>query len=295
MSAVPLSWRALAAALLCTLAVGARAGESAHHTFWIVKGAHNTVYLLGSVHVLKPTARDLPAEALHAYADAAALVMELDLNDPSADLALGTDLSLESLPDGQTLAGVLGPEAYRRFTSHVQTLGLEPDLFSSYQPWFAAMVMEQAELAQQGFDPGSGVDEQLAQRAAADRKPIIPLETLDEQLGFFAHLSMAQQRRFLLYMLDDADDAVHSADAIVNAWRSGDVASLERLLTESSQEYPELFRLLTSDRNRRWLPTLTELLRAREDYLVVVGALHLVGRDGLVHLLQQQGFQVEQH
>jgi uncharacterized protein YbaP (TraB family) len=283
------------AALLCALALLARADDSPHHTFWVAKGPHNTVYLLGSVHVLKPTERDLPAEALHAYADAAALVMELDLNDPAADLALGTDMSLESLPPGETLSGVLGPDAYHRFTAHVQTLGLEPDVFSSYQPWFAAMVMQQAELAQQGFDPGSGVDEQFAQRAAADHKPIIPLETLDEQLGFFAHLSMDQQRRFLLYMLDDADDAVHSADAIVGAWRNGDVASLERLLTESSQEYPELFRLLTTDRNRRWLPTVTELLHAREDYLVVVGALHLVGPDGLVHLLQQQGYQVEQH
>jgi uncharacterized protein YbaP (TraB family) len=284
----------LVTALLYALAAAAHAGES-HHTFWIVKGDHNTVYLLGSVHVLKPTERDLPDEALRAYAAAAALVMEIDLNDPSADMALGMDLSLESLPEGQTLAEVLGPEVYRRFTEHVHSLGLEPDLFSSYQPWFAALAMQQAELSQQGFEPGSGVDEQIAQRAAVDRKPIIALETLDQQLGFFAHLSMDQQRRFLLYMLDDADDTVHSADAVVSAWRTGDVASLERLLTESTQEYPELFRVLTTDRNRRWLPTLTDLLHGQDDYLVVVGALHLVGQDGLVHLLQQAGYQVAQH
>jgi uncharacterized protein len=286
--------RTFAAALLFALAAAAH-GDEAHHTLWVVKGDHNTVYLLGSVHVLKPTERDLPPEALRAYSDAAALVMEIDLNDPSADMALGMDLSLASLPEGQTLADVLGSDAYRRFTAHVHTLGLEPEMFSSYQPWFAAMAMEQAELAQQGFEAGSGVDEQIAQRAAGDHKPIIALETLDQQLGFFANLSLDQQRRFLLYMLDEADETVHSADAVVAAWRSGDVAALERLLTESSAEDPELFRMLTTDRNRRWLPTVTGLLHEREDYLVVVGALHLVGQDGLVHLLQQSGYRVEQH
>jgi uncharacterized protein YbaP (TraB family) len=237
----------------------------------------------------------LPAEDLRAYSKAAALVMEIDLNSLGADPSLGIDPKLETLPAGQTLAEVLGPSIYERFTSHVHTLGLEPEVFSSFQPWFAAMAMQQAELAQQGFDAGSGVDEQFAERAAGDHKPIIALETFQQQLGFFAHLSIDEQRRFLLYMLDDADDTLDSADAVVAAWRSGDVARLERLLSESSEQYPELFRMLTTDRNRRWLPTVTGLLAARQDYLVIVGALHLVGQDGLVNLLRQAGYQVEQH
>lgn len=281
------------APVLCRAPV-ARADE-AHHTLWVAKGAHNTVYLLGSVHVLKPGDRDLPAEALHAYSQAAALVMEIDLNSLGADPSLGIDPSLETLPEGETLAVVLGPSVYQRFTTHVRTLGLEPDIFATFQPWFAAMAMQQAELAQQGFDSGSGVDEQFAERAASDHKPIIALETIEQQLGFFAHLSIDQQRRFLLYMLDDADDTLDSADAVVAAWRSGDVVRLERLLRESSEQYPELFRMLTTDRNRRWLPTVTGLLAARQDYLVIVGALHLVGQDGLVNLLRQAGYQVEQH
>jgi len=281
------------APVLC-LAPAARADE-AHHTLWVAKGAHNTVYLLGSVHVLKPGDRDLPAEALRAYSQAAALVMEIDLNSLGTDPSLGIDPKLETLPEGETLAGVLGPSIYERFTTHVRTLGLEPDTFATFQPWFAALAMQQAELAQQGFDSGSGVDEQFAERAASDHKPIIALETIEQQLGFFAHLSIDQQRRFLLYMLDDADDTLDSADAVVAAWRSGDVVRLERLLRESSEQYPELFRTLTTDRNRRWLPTVTGLLAARQDYLVIVGALHLVGQDGLVNLLRQAGYQVEQH
>jgi len=285
--------RCVAVWLLCLTGAVARA-DGAHHTLWTVKGTHNTVYLLGSVHVLKSGERDLPPEALRAYADAEALVMEIDLNDAGMAAMLMSDTSLETLPEGQTLADVLSADEYRRFASHVSKLGLDPDMFSMFQPWFAAMSMQQAELAQQGYEAGAGVDEQLAQRAAADHKPIIGLETVDEQLGLFAHLSIEQQRRFLQYMLDDADDTQHSADAVVAAWRSGDVRQLERLLSESSMQYPELFRMLTTDRNRRWMPTLTGLLHESRDYLVIVGALHLVGRDGLVQLLQQAGYTVEQ-
>src|ERR1035441_8772314 len=100
--------RLIAALLLCAVCAAAHADDG-HHTFWIVKGAHNTVYLLGSVHVLKPADSDLPSEAVRAYASAKALVMEIDLNNVTADSLLGGDLSMESLPAGQTLAEALGP------------------------------------------------------------------------------------------------------------------------------------------------------------------------------------------
>jgi uncharacterized protein YbaP (TraB family) len=292
----PRAYRRLTAALLLSFVLSASAhADEAHHTFWSVKGAHNTVYLLGSVHVLKPTDSVLPPEALRAYTKAKALVMEIDLNNATAESLMDADTSLETLPEGQTLASVLGPLGFARFCAHVKKLGLDPDFFSAFQPWFAAMAIEQQELTQQGFDASSGVDEQFAQRAATDQKPIIGLETMTQQLGFFAQLTFDQQRRFLLYTLDDADDDANSADEVVNAWRTGDLKTLERLLSESYQQYPELFRMLTTDRNRQWLPTITQLLHEDQDYLVIVGALHLVGKDGVVQMLAQAGYPAVQH
>jgi hypothetical protein len=282
--------------LLCVLLCGASTRAAPPlHTFWTVKGAHNTLFLLGSVHVLKPSDSDLPAEALHAYDSASALVMELDLNNLDAGQLAGAGPELESLPAGETLQHVLGDAAYGRFLEHAKPLGLDPELFSHYQPWFVAVSLEQLELMQLGFEAGSGVDEQFAQRAQQDHKPIVALETLDDQLGLFAHLSLEQQRRFLLYTLDDADDASSQVDAVVEAWRHGDTATLERLLGESYKEFPELYRLLTTDRNRKWLPTLLGMLHENQDYLVIVGALHLVGKDGVVELLRQAGYEVVQH
>jgi uncharacterized protein YbaP (TraB family) len=279
--------------LVCVLAPQAQA-DGARHTFWSIKGQSNTVYLLGSIHVLKSADHELPQDALRAYSVAGSLVMELDLNAASTDKLISGSLGGEMLPEGQTLASALGPEAFAKLVAHLKTLGLEPDFFEQMQPWFVALTLEQLEVARLGFDPDSGVEAQFTRRAQADHKPIIALETMDEQLGLFSHMPLDQQRRFLLYCLEDADDSAQEMDEIVKAWQRGDTAVLERLLGEGMEKFPDLYRVLTTDRNRRWLPRIETMLHDKQDYLVIVGALHLVGRDGVVALLERQGYKVVQ-
>ena len=280
--------------LLCAPALGVAADE-AHHTFWEVKGKHNTVYLLGSVHMLKPADSTLPPETLQAYAASKGLVMELDLNSLSPDQLLGESTALATLPDGETLAHVLGPQLYAQLQAVAKTNGFDADFLEHMQPWFAALMVEQMELAKSGFEPGAGVDEQFAQLAQTDHKPIIALETLDEQLGIFAHLSLDQQRQYLRSTLEQSSTDASDTQDIVRAWQHGDTATLEQLLREGSSDSPELYRMLTIDRNRKWLPKLEELLRADDNYLVVVGAMHLIGHGGIVELLRKQGYAAIQH
>ena len=269
--------------------------EDSHHTLWAVRGDHNTVYLLGSVHALKAADSDLPTEALRAYVSAKALVMEINLNQISANRLLGSILDLETLPAGQTLEGALGPDVYRKFGARAKAVGLDPGFTSHFQPWFAATMLDQLVLAQLGFDPDAGVDRQLAKRAQTDHKDIIGLETIEEQIEILAQLSPEEQRHYVLHSLAEVDDISSRLDEIVSAWRTGDTKVLERLLGGALKEFPDLYTKLTTDRNRKWLPTITRLLTDDHDYLVVVGALHLVGRDGIVKLLQRRGDEVAQH
>jgi uncharacterized protein YbaP (TraB family) len=227
---------------------------------------------------------------MHAYAMSKILVMELDLNEVGADSALESGAELETLPEGQTLAEAAGPQLYAKFLARAQPLGLQPEVLSHFQPWFAALMLQQLELSQSGFDPAAGVDEQFALLAQTDHKPVIGLETIDEQLGFFAHLSLEQQREFLRSTLEDASSAESETDAVVQAWQRGDTGKLEQLLRSGSNESPELYRLLTTERNRRWLPKITQLLTGDDNCLVIVGALHLIGHDGLIEMLQRQGY-----
>ena len=285
---------ALVAGAAALLALAPAYADTPHHTLWAVKSAHNTVYLMGSVHVLKPSDNELPAEALDAYRHAGALVMEVDLSRQDT-AALGEEtLRQGTLPEGQTLPGVLGPDAYAKFAEHAQSVGLDPQQLGRFQPWLAAMTLMRLEYVHLGYEFESGVESQLVRQAGADHKPIIGLETMDEQLGMFSHLSLAQQRRLLLYTIDDVDDTPQMFDDIVSAWRRGDAVALNALLAKGFEEFPELYGPLTSDRNHRWMKVLTGLIGEQQDYLVVVGALHLVGKDGIIELLRRRGYRVEQ-
>ncbi|HEY1724105.1 MAG TPA: TraB/GumN family protein [Steroidobacteraceae bacterium] len=284
----------LAALLLSGVCLGARA-DNAHHIFWEVRGKHNTVYLLGSVHMLKAGDSALPPEALRAYAASKGLVMELNLNDADVGALLGEGSELEMLPEGQSLDKLIGSTLWAQLLARMQPLGIDADTLNRFQPWFAALMLQQMELMKSGFEAASGVDEQLALMAQTDGKPIVGLETVDDQLGYFAHLSQDQQRQFLRSALDDSSSAGGETAAIVRAWQQGDTVALERLLREGSSDAPDVYRVLTTDRNRRWLPKIVALLNGDDNYLVVVGALHLIGHDGLVELLQHAGYTPIQH
>lgn len=266
-----------------------------HHIFWEVKGRHNTVYLLGSVHMLKPDDSALPSEALRAYAQSKALVMELDLNAGDSEAALGAQTQMTLLPPGQTLRSALGPQLYEKFKARASAAGLEPDIVDRFQPWFAAVMLEQLQLARAGFDAASGVDMQFAQRAQADGKQVIGLETMQEQLSIFASMSAQQQCDYVRSTLDESDTDAKETSEVVQAWKSGDTATLERVMRETTQDSPELYRKLTIDRNRKWLPKIEQLLNDDDNYLIIVGALHLIGHDGVVDLLQHQGYTPVQH
>jgi uncharacterized protein YbaP (TraB family) len=280
----------LGSAGLALLASVSSRADDARHVFWEVKGAHNTVYLLGSVHLLKAGESTLPPPVLAAYRRSSTLVMELNLNDASALSVTGTGVEATTLPEGDTLSGVLGPGLHASYLAHAQRLGLDGEAMERFQPWFAAMLLEQLTLAQAGYEASAGVDMQLTQDAAADHKPIIALETMDEQMGFFSHLPLEEQRQFLRSTLRDLDTAEGDTAAVVHAWERGDLHELERLFREQSADSPRLMRALTTERNRRWLPRITALLADDHDDLVVVGAMHLIGDDGLVALLKRQGY-----
>jgi uncharacterized protein YbaP (TraB family) len=288
--------RKLIAALcaLCFCLSAVHAADQPKHSLWSLKGKTNTVYLLGSVHFLSEQ-EQLPQALDDAYENADVLLMEIDMDDLDPVEMQQITLQLGVLPAGETLEKQLGPEPYSRLVTRAKDVGIDPALLNRLQPWFAAMTLVQMQLMKMGLQPTSGVEHRFMARAVADKKPIHGLETLREQMGMLAGLPAEQQREFLLYSIDDADRMTKEIDELLAAWRRGDTQALARLLAEGLEQYPDLYRPLTTERNRRWLGQVQALLDDREDYLVVVGTLHLVGKDSLVELLEQQGHRVRQH
>jgi len=285
----------LLAAVLAALAPHAGAARD-RSILWTVKGTHNTVYLLGSIHVLRPGDGGLPAAAEAAYADAEQLVMEIDMDDPaSADPVelLGAMERTALLPQGTSLRDVLGDD-YASVEGRARQAGVDLAVLDRFAPWLVAVTLMQVELARRGFAPELGIEHSLANRAGEDGKAIAGLETAEQQFAAMGGLPLGQQKRFLMMTLEESAQIDAQLDELLGAWRRGDAEALARLLSAEFEEFPELYRPLTVDRNRAWLDRIEGLLDDRDDYLVVVGALHLVGRHSVVDLLGQRGYEVVQ-
>ena len=145
-----------------------------------------------------------------------------------------------------------------------------------------------------GFQPSLGVEMTMLQQATADGKPIEGLETVEEQLAFLDGLSLPAQREMLLQTLEESERIGELVDELIEAWRHGDADTLAASLLGSIGTQEELHETLVTGRNRRWAREISGWLDDEQDYLVVVGALHLVGEDGVPALLASQGIGIHQ-
>jgi len=261
---------------------------------WAIHGDHNTVYLGGSVHLLKASDSALPAAFDRAYSGSQSLVMELDMGKVDAMSAAGWMAEHGMLPAGKNLHQSVGDARYQRISTEAARLGLPMEMLDSFQPWVLGLQLMELQYAKDGFDAQSGVEQQLEHRAQADRKPTAGLETLEQQLGFFEALTADQQNKFLDLVLNDLHDTDSDTQQVITAWRVGDAGKLASLLSEEYQQFPALYQSLVTQRNRSWEPQIQQFLHGSHNYFVVVGALHLVGQGGLLELLRKDGYKVEQ-
>ncbi len=261
-------------------------------TMWSLDGERNRVYLLGSVHLLRAGDHPLPAAIDAAYAEAETIVMEVDMDDIDPVAAQQQLTAMGLLPEDQSLAQVMGPELYAQAESFAGALDIPLAMLARTEPWLAAMTVEQLTLARIGFNPQYGVESHLTRKAAADGKPVVGLETVREQLELLDGMSLEAQRALLLTSLEESAGMEQVMDEIVQAWRYGDLEYLESELLADMQRYPELYRAIVADRNHRWVSAIEAFTQEQDDYLVVVGALHLIGEDGVPALLEARGYEL---
>jgi uncharacterized protein YbaP (TraB family) len=285
------------AAFLCAAAVFASAtarADATLHPLWEVHGKHNTVYLLGSIHVLRPADYPLAPAVLDAYGHAKALVMEIDMGEMDQESVQAEMVASAQLPEGKTLPQVLGTVRYAHARQLASQLGVELSTFDGFAPWFVAEAISQLQLAQLGFQPESGVEMYFLGRARTDGKPVTGLETAHDQIAVFESLSMDTQAEYLVSSLEEAGELPKEVDAMVHAWQRGDTQWFAGQLRRELGRDPAMYQSLLAGRNRRWIPRIEALLGENEDYLVIVGTGHLAGSDSVIELLRKDGFGVVQ-
>ena len=276
------------------LAAATAHGDAERVMLWQAEGATNRVYLLGSIHLLREQDYPLPDVFETAYRDAEALVMEIDMDDLDPLAAQAEFTRAGKLPENQSLRDIMGAGDYARAEALAEDIGIPLHLMDRIEPWYAAITAEVLILGRLGFDARLGIESHLLEKALLDGKRIDGLETIAEQVAFLDGLSLPVQRQMLLSTLEEGAELDEVMDEVINAWRSGDTETMATELDESFGDFEELENAILVNRNRRWVEQLLELLDDEEDYLIVVGALHLVGDDGVPALLKQRGVSVRQ-
>jgi hypothetical protein len=145
-----------------------------------------------------------------------------------------------------------------------------------------------------GFDPNFGVDKYFYRKAVEDGKTTSGLESPRYQVDLLSSLSDSGEEDFLIQTIEEYDSASVMLDELVGFWRSGDLEGLQKTMNKSIMKYPELHKKLLVDRNLAWMDRIEEILRGEEDYMIIVGAGHLAGEQGLINLLKQKGYAVTQ-
>ncbi|MGH8190273.1 MAG: TraB/GumN family protein [Rhodanobacteraceae bacterium] len=260
---------------------------------WVAKSPAATVYLFGTVHVLPDGAKWRYPALDKALAASDKLYVEEDDDNPlnMQLLVLEYGMDLE-----HPLSGKLDAADEARLDAAAKAAGVAGGAatLNAMQPWLAALTISVAPIVKAGYDPKSGADKQLEREFKSNGKPVGAFETAEQQIRFFADLPPALQLDLLHNALDDYAKGPAEIKKLIDAWQAGDVAVIANTVNGGMrQHYPELYRVLLVDRNRRWATQIAGLLKQHGTVFVAVGAGHLAGPDSVQAQLRKLGIKTE--
>jgi len=279
----------LGAALGAFGLIGAAAAEPA---MWVVKDSDSTLYLFGTVHILRPqtTWRTPAFEA--AFKAAEEVWFEIDLASASDQNKIRS-LAPLFIDPSKPLSQKLDAAQLARVRAVATKLGLPAANLEALRPWFVAISLIGPSLQTLGLDPESGIENVLSKEIGA--RSARALETIDQQFGFFASMSEAEEIGFLMESIEGIEEGAAELDRLINAWARGDDGELVTILNQEMREqFPKVYDTLILKRNLAWVEQIkTEMAKSGVDF-IAVGAGHLVGEDGVPALLRKAGLSVTQ-
>ena len=270
----------------------ARAANDADPALWVVKGKQTTVYLFGTIHVLKPGLTWFDEAVKSAFDKADEVKLEIVMPDQATMQGLvqatgvapaGTPPLTQRLPEGKRAA----------FAKAVTDLGLPANALDRFKPWLAATQLSVAPLSKLGYDSANGPEEVITEAAKQAHKPLSGLETPQQQLGFFGSLSDKAQLQFLESTVDELPTLDKQMASMVDEWARGDPEALAREMNDELKSSPEVAKVLLVDRNRNWAQWIKHRMTKPGTVFIAVGAGHLAGPDSVQAQLAKLGLKAE--
>ncbi|TRX52826.1 TraB/GumN family protein [Thalassomonas sp. M1454] len=283
-------WKITSAFILLTFSYNSLADSPV----WQVTKSGKTVYLGGTVHVLSQSDYPLPKAFETAYEQAATLVFEMDMSQAQTQKFQQAMMKELTYQDGRTYADELKPETVNKLNQYMATRGIPASNMQVFKPAMLSIALTMFELQRLKLS-GTGVDAFYAQRGLNDSKQFLFLEKPEEQINYLANMGKGHEDELINYTLNDMDKLPTVLQQMKDAWRSGDGDKLFEVGgKEWQQEFPKSYQQLIIERNNNWMPHIEQYFNTSEVEFVLVGAMHLVGKDGLIEQLQSKGYKVTQ-
>lgn len=257
---------------------------------WSVRDDDTTIYLFGTVHVLKPGVQWFDGGVKRAFDGSDELVLEI--LEPTDPQAMATTMAQAAMArDGIKLSDRLSSDLRQRYQAAMTANGLPWQMFEAFNPWMAGMALSVQPLEKLGYQAELGAEKTLTVAAKAAGKRVSALETVEQQLGYFAGLPMAQQVKFLGATVDGLPDMDSQFARLIRHWQQGDPERLAQEMNESLEATPELAQVLLIDRNIKWAQWIKGRLARPGTVFVAVGAGHLAGKGSVQDQLEQIGLE----
>mgnify|MGYP000976758150 FL=1 len=282
---------ALAVLALTSLATPAFAQPA----FWVIKDADSTIYLLGTIHLLKPETQWRTEKLDTAIAESGDLWLELPTTNAAAMQGdMMVLVSRYGLSPTDRLSKKLTEAEIKTLDEAARLAGLSAGQLDVFRPWFAALTISSAAMTRAGYDPASGVDSKIEGIFRARNIKPKGLETAEEQIKVFAGMSPTQELEYLRETMEEYHDAPTELDAMVKQWASADIAGMEKMfVTEMKQEEADLYAALLVNRNANWVVKIEDMLKGSGTTFIAVGAAHLIGPDSVIAMLDAKGVKAE--
>ena len=254
----------------------------------------NTVYLMGSIHVLAEEYYPLTRAFSYAYYNSQKVVFEIDPEILFSPDFMKKNEKYYTFQDGKTLKSVLSPKAYSLLKKHLESMGINMNKVNKYKPWALLLSLGKRSKSSLEFRSDLGIENYFFRLAKDAGKPTGGLETTEDQLNVFDKLTFKEQGKLIIDAFTSKSPKEQEKEflTLVKNWHQGNLAELERGV-EKGKKYPKLHKAILEDRNRNWIPQIEEFLKEDKNVLVIVGAAHLAGEYGLLNLLTEKGYELE--
>ncbi|MDF1826529.1 MAG: TraB/GumN family protein [Verrucomicrobiales bacterium] len=257
---------------------------------WELKGPHATIYLAGSVHLLREKDLPIPTGFDEVYELADEVIFELDIADMMNPATMQRIREAGLLPEGETIADHFDEKTVSAIHSYLKGLGVPANALDRMKPGTLYLSLTSMTATKQGAKAELGLEIQFHRKARDEEKPTRGLETIDYQMSLFHQIQTETIQRLINEMIDEKEDSPEALDRVIAAWKSGDPKQIEEIIVAELAEEEEIKNLLLVQRNKNWIPPIEKALGGQKNVMFLVGAAHLAGDDSVIELLQRKGY-----